>query len=169
MIFKRITKELNQNKTIFQGLFFEVSEEEYTWKPQPEKWSLLEIVCHLYDEEREDFRARLQHTLETPNIAMIPIDPEGWVSKRKYAEQDYFDMLDKLLKEREQSIQWLESLENPNWDNTYQHPDLGRITAQMFLSNWLAHDYLHIRQILKHKYAYLEKEMQVDLSYAGPW
>lgn len=169
MDLNRIIKEFRNNKSVFEALFSETSESVFTWKQSPEKWSLLEILCHLYDEEREDFRSRLKHTLETPTLPTAPIDPEGWVSERKYAEQDYWVMLEKFLTERTQSIQWLDSLENPNWDNTYQHPELGGITAKMFLSNWLAHDYLHIRQILKLKYAYLEQETQVNLSYAGPW
>ncbi len=43
------------------------------------------------------------------------------------------------------------------------------MTAKMFLSNWLAHDYLHIRQITKLKYDYLKQLTNEDLNYAGNW
>jgi hypothetical protein len=43
------------------------------------------------------------------------------------------------------------------------------MTAMLFLSNWLAHDYLHIRQIIKLKFDYLEKMTGEGLSYAGDW
>ena len=33
------------------------------WKQSENKWSMLEIICHLYDEEREDFRSRLAKIL----------------------------------------------------------------------------------------------------------
>ena len=39
-------------KSLLEG----VSEEQVKWKPQPEKWSILEVINHLYDEERDDFR-----------------------------------------------------------------------------------------------------------------
>jgi len=43
------------------------------------------------------------------------------------------------------------------------------MTASMFFSNWLAHDYLHIRQITRLKYDYLKQLTNEDLSYAGTW
>ena len=41
-----------------------VSDADGRWKPTPKDWSILEIACHLLDEEREDFRVRLRSTLE---------------------------------------------------------------------------------------------------------
>ncbi len=37
------------------------------------------------------------------------------------------------------------------------------------MTNWLAHDLLHMRQIIKIKYLYLEQSSNVDLHYAGAW
>lgn len=34
-------------------------------------------------------------------------------------------------------------------------------------NNWLAHDYLHMRQIIK--YQYLKEKTNIDLQYAGNW
>lgn len=164
-----ITQELSRNRTIFNGLLTRQTEEEYLWKIKPEKWCLLEIICHLYDEEREDFRARTKHVLETPTEPLPPIDPTGWVHEREYMQQDYTQMLSKFLKEREQSVEWLQSLQSPNWDNAYSHPKFGQMTAKMFLSNWLAHDYLHFRQIIKLKFDYLQQHTGETLNYAGNW
>ena len=38
----------------------------------------------------------------------------------------------------------------------------------MFLVNWVAHDYLHVRQILKNKYAWMQDVSGEKLDYAGP-
>jgi hypothetical protein len=46
---------------------------------------------------------------------------------------------------------------------------LGRLSAGTFLSNWLAHDYLHIRQIIRLKYQYLQRQTRESLDYAGAW
>jgi hypothetical protein len=43
------------------------------------------------------------------------------------------------------------------------------MTARSFLTNWLAHDYLHLRQILRIKHHYLKTESGESLSYAGAW
>src|SRR5580704_17419538 len=105
-----IAKELDRNKKVFKHLLHNLNTAQYMWRPQPEKWCLLEIICHLYDEEREDFRARVKHVLEIPAQPMPPIDPQGWVTSRKYMEQDYEKVLESFLDEREQSVAYLVSL-----------------------------------------------------------
>jgi len=164
-----IPDELERNRRVFENLFRHKQKEEYLWRPAPEKWCLLEILCHLYDEEKEDFRARTKHTLETPKEPLPQIDPQGWVISRKYIEQDYGEKLNQFLKEREQSLEWLRSLSKPAWENYHKHPKFGKMTARMFLANWLAHDYLHIRQILNLKFQYLKNLTNEDLTYAGNW
>lgn len=169
MIYDEIVNGLSQNRNVFKELLLGLSQETYLWKPSPEKWCLLEIVCHLFDEEREDFKARTKHILETPLQPLPSIDPQGWVESRNYIQQNYNNKLNAFLLEREQSVLWLQSLSFPKWDNAYEHYKFGKMTAKMFLSNWLAHDYLHIRQITKLKYDYLQHLTNEDLSYAGNW
>lgn len=164
-----IINELSKNSNVFKELLSDLTGEIYLWKPNPEKWCLLEIVCHFYDIEREDFRARTKLVLETPAEPLSPIDPPGWVESRNYMQQNYYDRLNDFLTERERSVEWLQNLSHPDWANAYTHPKFGKMTAKMFLSNWLAHDYLHIRQITRLKYDYLEQLTHEDLSYAGSW
>ena len=169
MNYDYIIGELTANQNVFQSLLQHVSAGCYEWQPEPGKWSLLEILCHLYDEEREDFRARLKHILATPNDPLPSIDPVGWVTARQYITQDYDTVLNNFLTERKKSVTWLRSLSGPAWKNYYQHPKLGPLSAEMMLANWLAHDYLHIRQITRTKYYYLMAHSNVDLNYAGNW
>jgi hypothetical protein len=165
----RIIDKLHEHRKVFNELLNPVSKEEYLWKPQPDRWCLLEIVCHLYDIEREDFRTRLQYVLETPEKAPPSFDPLAWVKERNYMGKDFAEMLRKFLDERDASVIWLRSLSHPQWDQAYHHPVSGPRTARMYLTNWLAHDYLHIRQIVKLKYDYLKTISGEDLQYAGNW
>ena len=165
--YSKIIDELAKNRITYETLLRDISDEEALWKQQSDKWSLLEIVCHLYDEEREDFRARTQQVLEMPNEILPSINPAAWVQERAYIQQNYTDSLDKFLKEREQSIEWLESLLEPKWENTYHHATLGEMSAKLFLSNWLAHDYLHTQQILRLKFDYLKHLSDENLKYAS--
>ncbi len=164
-----IIHHLKLNGPVFREMFSGIQPGEYTWKQAPEKWSLLEVLCHLYDEEREDFRARLKHTLETPELPLPKLDPQGWVTSRKYADWDYSDTLEKFIAERERSVNWLHTLKGPKWSNTHIHPKFGELSAEMFLANWLAHDYLHFRQITRLRYDYLRAGMTVRFDYAGDW
>jgi hypothetical protein len=169
MFQRQIIEKLQIHLQVFEGLLAGKSSNEYLWKPQEDKWCLLEIVCHLVDEEREDFRKRVQHTLEKPDTAPPPINPVAWVTERKYLEQDYREKVSQFMDERLVSVGWLRSLKNPNWQNAYQHPELGALSAYHFLTNWLAHDLLHIRQINALAFQYLNQSNDIDLSYAGRW
>ena len=164
-----IISELEKNKLVFKDLLTSVDKDLISWQPQPGKWSLLEIICHLCDEEREDFRARVQLVLNNPEEPWPQINPQEWVVSRKYSEQNYSDKISEFVAERDKSLFWLKNLENPKWVNAYHHPKVGPVTAELLLVNWLAHDYLHIRQITRNKYLYLKNNYHVPLDYAGEW
>ena len=165
-----IIHQLEANGKTFEGLLPGASMNEWVWRPAEKKWCLLEIACHLYDEEREDFRARLKHALENPEAPLPPIDPTGWIDSRKYMEKNYAEVVSAFLQERKQSVHWLLALQAPDWKSAHKHPKFGPMSAEMFLANWLAHDYLHIRQILRLKYQYLKQAAaEVSLTYAGDW
>lgn len=169
MNINQVISEFEKNRNIFKTLFENLPEDFYLWRESDSKWNLLEIICHLYDEERDDFRARVQSVLETPSEDLKPIDPQGWVLSRKYSEQNYNDKLNDFLSERDNSISWLKQLQNPKWDNAYAHQKFGNLTAKMFLYNWLAHDYLHFRQIIRVKYEYFKNVSGEKFDYAGEW
>ena len=164
-----IITSLEKNREIFESMLSGIPEEQYRWKPAPGKWNLLEVVCHLFDEERDDFRARLDHTLHTPDLPLPLTDPETWVISRNYAQQDYDKMLAAFLEERRRTVSWLRSLDTPDWKRTYLHPKVGPLPAELFLSNWLAHDYLHMRQIVSLDYHYLTANFESRYDYAGVW
>jgi len=164
-----IITELATNALVFKALLQNIPSELQYYKEDQKRWSLLEIVCHLVDEEVEDFRTRVKHTLETPNLPLKSIKPKEWPIERKYAQKNYDEVVDRFLKERYISLAWLKGLNTTKWDNTLFHSDLGELSARDFLENWLAHDYLHIRQINQVKRSFLERNASDDLSYAGKW
>ncbi len=154
---------------VFRGLFSGLAPEEIRWKAAPEKWCALEIICHLYDEEREDFRARLRSVLEEPDRPFVKIDPQAWIAERKYMEQDFNTKLTDFLAERDRSVAWLRGLKDAPWSNAYLHPKVGPVSCDLLLTNWVAHDLHHIRQLNNLRYGYLASNSTVPLDYAGKW
>lgn len=165
----QIIRELRNNRKIFQELMNSFPEESLKFRPGPDKWNILEIACHLLDEERLDFRARMRHITENVEKEMIPIDPAGWVKSHKYEERMYRTVVDDFLNERDASVEWLESLSDEDLTKQFEHKVFGKVTAGDFLVNWLAHDYLHFRQITTVKYQYLRNQSNKNLDYAGEW
>jgi hypothetical protein len=147
-----------------------VSADDARWKPADRAWSILEIVCHLADEEAFDFPRRVELTLADPAQAWPPIDPEGWAVERRYNERRLEDAVAQFTTLRDQSVTWLRSLEEPDWTRTYQHPKFGRFRAGDIFAAWVAHDWLHLRQIAKRLYQLAGRDAGEYLtSYAGEW
>ncbi len=161
--------QLARHGNVFRALFTGLNGEEIRWKPAPEKWCALEIICHLHDEEREDFRARLRSTLETPELPWPKIDPAAWITERKCMEQDFNTVLKNFLAERDKSVAWLHGLADAPWHNAYLHPTVGPVSCELLLTNWVAHDLHHLRQFNNLRYAYLRAHTTVPLDYAGKW
>ncbi|MEZ6093660.1 MAG: DinB family protein [Pirellulaceae bacterium] len=146
--------------------------DEGSWrrKPASGNWSILEIVCHLRDEEREDFGARLRSVLDDPAKPWPKIDPVAVVTERKYNEQSPEIALKEFLSERKATIVWLDSLTDVNWDQAYQHPTVGPVPAGLLLASWAAHDLLHLRQITKRLFESIESvSLPYPIDYAGSW
>jgi hypothetical protein len=163
-------RQLATTAACIRALTGDVGPEQARWKPSPEKWSILEVVNHLADEEGEDFRTRLDLTLHHPGEPWPGIDPQGWVGARGYAERGLGESLDRFLGERERSLAWLGTLGDADWERAYVHPGAGRITAGSLLASWMAHDLLHIRQITRLRYEYLAVRAHPHSpAYAGPW
>src|SRR5262245_15459608 len=121
--------------------------EEARRRPAEGKWSVLEVLGHLIDEEVFDFRVRTKSTLEDPTRAWPPFDPEGTVAARRWNEHDGLELVAKFADERAASVAWLRSLKAPDWSRAREHPRIGKIHAGDLLASWAAHDVRHLSQI----------------------
>ncbi|MBO0322543.1 DinB family protein [Muricauda sp. CAU 1633] len=169
MELESVITELERNRKVFKETLADMPKPLIHWKAKPKDWSLLEIICHLVDEEKEDFRARTEHALRQPGTPLKPIDPAGWVKSRNYSEQDFEKKVEQFNKERQISLAWLKTTADLKWDNSALHPEYGAMPAHSFFHNWLAHDYHHIRQINRIKYNFLKQNSGDSLEYAGNW
>lgn len=160
--------EMEKNATLITQIVDGVSNDEARWKPSRDKWSILEVINHLYDEEREDFRARLDIMLHRPDDPLPPWDPEGVVSERRYNERDLVESLSGFAHERQRSLQWLRGLVAPDWDKIYESPRLTMRAGDMFAS-WVLHDVLHVRQLANLRVAHATRMLEpYDTAYASP-
>jgi len=162
-------QQLTNSANAIHAMTQNTSVEQARWKPDANSWSLLEVINHLYDEEREDFRAHLRGVLQVPILPFSNIDPQAWVTERRYQERDFETSLENFLRERVDSLSWLKSLDSQDWNAAYEWPE-GRLTAGDLLVSWAAHDLLHIRQINELRYAFASQvSLPHAVRYAGEW
>lgn len=146
-----------------------VTDEQARWRPDATAWSILEVVNHLADEEREDFRMRLDMILHRPGEAPPPIDPQGWITSRAYNRRDPAESLDRFLIERQRSLEWLRGLGSPDWDTAATGP-WGTVSAGEMAAAWVAHDLLHMRQFVELHWAWTQTSVAPYATlYAGEW
>jgi uncharacterized damage-inducible protein DinB len=169
MEFSTLYQELVNSIQMIVVLLANISQDESRIKPNSESWSILEVVCHLYDLEREDFREHLDFILHRQNEEYHVIDPQSWVTERKYNEQSFAEAEEKFVAERKQSLEWLRGLSNPNWETTYTS-QYGSVSAGEMFASWIAHDNLHIRQLVELRRSRVERITKpYDIQYAGDW
>src|SRR6185295_12661832 len=119
MEFNALYQELQNSTEMIRALLLGLTQEEVQMKPNPESWSILEVLCHLYDIEREDFREHMDFILHRQNEEYHVIDPQSWIKERKYNEQNFVEMQEKFFAERKQSLAWLMGISVSNWQTTY--------------------------------------------------
>lgn len=161
--------QLSKNQQIIASMLSDIPPDFSHFKKDDQSWSPLIIICHLVDEEIEDFRARIQHFSAHPETSPPPIDPEGWVISRAYEQQDFESKLREWLSERSVSLKYLETLNPDDYTKGFDHPHFGRFTVEYLMDNWLAHDILHIRQLTRIRYHYLSAASSHSIEYAGKW
>jgi hypothetical protein len=165
-----IVASLRVNAQVVAAQVFGVDEAQSRWKPEPAKWSILEVVTHLADEEVEDFRRRVGLTLRSPEAEWPPIDPPGWAVERRYNEGSVEEALGRFLRERAASVAFLAGLDDPDWAQAHHHPRWGPIRAGDLLTSWVAHDHIHIRQLNRLQREFLVASVSgYSPDYAGPW
>jgi hypothetical protein len=169
MKFETLYQELAGSTEMIRALLAGLTQEEAGFKPSLETWSILEVLCHFYDEEREDFREHLDFILHRQNEEWHKIDPQGWVVSRKYNEQNFIEMEAKFFAERVKSLEWLKGLSIADWNITYTSP-FGSMSAGEIFASWIAHDNLHIRQLVELHRARIENITHpYAIQYAGDW
>src|SRR2546423_8486042 len=121
--------------------------EAVAWRERPARaeWSPLEIVCHLRDEEAEDFGARLR-VVADGGTRFAAIDPERWVQERAYRDADPRAALATLAERRAANLAFLDGVPPDRLRHAVTHARLGTPSGPDLLPASLRHDRVHVPQ-----------------------
>ena len=115
-------------------------------RPAPAEWSPVEIVCHLRDEEAEDFGARVRVVIEGGE-RFTAIDPEGWARDRRYRDAEPAAALTAFRDRRAANLAFLETVPPERLRATVAQPKAGTLSGLDLLAAWVTHDRLHLTQL----------------------
>ena len=161
-------QELARIPALLDGIVGGLSPARWRARPAPDEWSAVEIVCHLRDEEAEDFGARVRVIL-AGDTQFAPIDPQGWATARRYHEADPAEALHTFHRHRAESLAMLAGATAESLEAFGASSSGRRLSGLDLLCAWVAHDGLHLSQLagtLTREWTDRWAPLRAD--YAGP-
>jgi hypothetical protein len=128
--------------------------------PAPGKWSILEIVCHLRDMERDAYLERYRRILAEDSPQLPDIDGDVYSLEGDYRAQKLSDALREWTRLRRESLKLLGGVKREQWERAGIHETAGRLTMADFLRRQaIGNDEAHLAQIdaAKRRHAILER------------
>jgi hypothetical protein len=145
-LLQSVRTELARLAPILDTLLSDLDPATWRERPAPAEWSPVEIVCHLRDEETEDFGARLR-VVATGGSAFVRIDPAGWAEERRYRDADGPSVLAAFRERRAATLAFLAELAPDRLRHAVTQAQLGRLSGLDLLAAWVTHDRLHLAQL----------------------
>ena len=115
-------------------------------KAAPDKWSALEVACHLRDVERL-WADRLIKAAFSEGAVFYTLDVDALARKNSYNTQDLPLVLKEFARLREDNLRLLRALPGPHWKLSGRHPKRGEFSIERIVETLIGHDRGHFEQI----------------------
>jgi hypothetical protein len=115
-------------------------------RPAPGKWSIVEIVSHLAEDELTS-SWRYRQMIENPGVALAGFDQDLWAQLGDYPAWPVTDAFQMYRLLREANLRMLLQLRPEQWECFGIHAERGRITVRDLARHMAAHDRNHLDQV----------------------
>jgi uncharacterized damage-inducible protein DinB len=114
-------------------------------RPDPDNWSIAEILCHLIDIEGR-YRQRLYTVVHENN----PKLPAFYPDESQYDEQATLpELLDQFGAARDVTVAFLQELSMKQWQRPAVHANWGATTLRHLVQHLVDHDINHLNQAVE--------------------
>ncbi len=121
--------------------------QDHFWhqRPDPEEWSIIQILCHLVTSEEENERKRLVTILQKENPFITQPEQPG-PDIEECADNGLLIAKD-FMATRQKTIEFIQSLTDSDWKRPARHSIFG-LTTMLEMAYFTAqHDRLHLKQL----------------------
>ena len=115
-------------------------------RPASGKWSVIEVVAHLAEDELVT-SWRYRQMLEHPGCSLSGFDQDKWAAWGRYEEWTPQEALDMFRLLRTANLRMLRALNSEEWLRFGEHAERGRITVRDLALHMAGHDLNHLEQI----------------------
>ncbi len=133
------------NLAALYGLLMEVKGHQWLMRPDPDEWSILQILCHLWKAETEVHQQRLRSILDEDNPFIPSLPPPG--PHIPACHDNGIEVFERFRAQRRKTMDMLTDLTPEDWKRPARHSIFG-LTNLLEMSYFTAqHDRLHITQL----------------------
>jgi FMN phosphatase YigB (HAD superfamily) len=141
-----IEPQLRGNVGALFGMLTDVKDHFWMQHPDPNEWSILQIVCHLWESEIKVQRRRLQRILEEDNPFLVaPKAPPG--SQSPPCHPNGHEIARRFALERAKTLDFLQNLSFEDWQRPARHSIFGATSLLEMALFTAQHDRLHLNQL----------------------
>jgi len=123
-----------------------IAEEVLRRRPAPRKWSVVEIIAHLAEDELTS-SWRYRQMIEHNGVKLLGFDQDEWARLGDYGAWNVSEALEMFRLLREANLRMLGRLSADEWERAGEHAERGRLTVRELTRHMAAHDMNHIEQI----------------------
>ncbi len=140
---------------IVQDLLEGLEDKDAYLKPEPGEASLAEFLEYLSHVEEHQFRQWIDAIMAGNNPQLPAYDRDGFFAAGTYSGRDAEESMAHWTERRDDNVEFLENLSQPDLARTAVHPAHGPVTLDHILREWAAHDLASIQRIAGYASDYL--------------
>ncbi len=145
---KYILSGLEATPVVLIELLHGQSEATYDKRPDPERFSLREVICHLADWEGV-WLERMQRMASEESPELPGYDEGQWAIDHNYKEANAIEQINKFTEGRKALVEFLKYLASEQWERTGIHSQWGSISILSLATLVIGHDGYHTKQIVE--------------------
>jgi hypothetical protein len=145
-----LVERLDRQAQDVDRLTFGLDDAQLKTRTVPDKWSLLELVCHLW-RVQQVFEARLATMLRENEPVLAAYSPDNDVEFEKMTARPAAEDRAGFLRERKAFTARLGELEPAEWHRRGRHPEYPHYDVHFLIEYLANHEAHHIYQMLQRR------------------
>jgi hypothetical protein len=138
---------LEQTPSRVRALIEGWSEEDLSFKPSPNEFSLRENVLHLRDIDVEGYEVRILRILSERSASFPDLDGARMARERNYNVQPVAPALEDFAASRARSIERLRAASTADFQRIGELEGVRLFTLEGLLEHWIRHDREHLAEM----------------------
>jgi hypothetical protein len=147
---QRLIGRLRDQAQEVRRLTADLSEAQLATRTVPDKWSLKELVAHLW-RVQQVFGERIERLLREDNPSIAPYDPEADGEFAALVAQPTEALVRGLLADRARLVARLEGLAPAEWHRPGRHPEFPHYDLHFQVEYLVFHEAHHLYQMFQRR------------------